>query len=233
MQHMVGAKLDCVLGPDKFEHSSYSTSDQQSARSGDFFLGDVAIHVTTSPGEAVIERSRDNLNDGFRPILVTGQRGLTVAEGLADSAGVAGRIDVLEVEQFIALNLYELRKFGADGPWIAVFDFVTRYNEIIDDVETDPSLKIEFKHKPIGLRSWPASPSPPSGSRPALRGPRTSGTRRRWLRIAAHPSPRRVVARPFAPEAIRGRRPKVSAGSQDRQDRRLHARGACEFSPCR
>jgi len=75
MQHMVGAKLDCALGQGKFEHDSYSTSDQQSGRSGDFFLGDVAIHVTTSPGEAVIERCRDNLNDGFRPILVTGQRG--------------------------------------------------------------------------------------------------------------------------------------------------------------
>src|SRR5208283_767571 len=86
MQHMVGAKLDCALGPGKFEHNSYSTSDQQSGRSGDFVLGDVAIHVTTSPGEAVIERCRDNLNDGFRPILVTGQRGLTVAEGLAENA---------------------------------------------------------------------------------------------------------------------------------------------------
>jgi len=94
MQHMVGAKLDCALGPGKFEHNSFSTSDQQSGRSGDFFLGDVAIHVTTSPGEAVIERCRDNLNDGNRPILVTGQRGLTVAEGLADNAGLADRIDV-------------------------------------------------------------------------------------------------------------------------------------------
>ena len=28
---------------------------------------------------------------------------------------------------------------------VAVSDFVTRYNEIIDDVETDPSLKIEFR----------------------------------------------------------------------------------------
>jgi hypothetical protein len=61
MQHMVGAKLDCALGQGKFEHNSYSTSDQQSGRSGDYFLGDVAIHVTTSPGEAVIERCRDNL----------------------------------------------------------------------------------------------------------------------------------------------------------------------------
>jgi hypothetical protein len=138
-------KLDRALGPGKFEHNSYSTSDQQSGRSGDFFLGDVAIHVTTSPGEAVIERCRDNLNDGFRPLPVTGQRGVTVAEGLAGNAGLADRIDVFEVEQFIALNLYELGKFVADGRRVAVSDFVTRYNEIIDDVETDPSLKIEFR----------------------------------------------------------------------------------------
>lgn len=145
MQHMVGAKLDCALGQGQFEHNSYSTSDQQSGRAGDFFVGDVAIHVTTAPGEAVIERCRDNLNDGFRPVLVTGQRGLTVAEALADNAGLGDRIDVFEIEQFIALNLYELGKFAADGRRVAVSDLVNRYNEIIDDVETDPSLKIEFR----------------------------------------------------------------------------------------
>jgi len=74
MQHMVGAKLDCALGHGNFVHNSYSTSDQQSGRRGDFLFGDAAIHVTTSPGEAVIERCRDNLNDGYRPLLVTGQR---------------------------------------------------------------------------------------------------------------------------------------------------------------
>lgn len=145
MQHMVGAKLDCALGQGQFEHNSYSTSDQQSGRAGDFFVGDVAIHVTTAPGEAVIERCRENLNDGFRPVLVTGQRGLTVAEALADNAGLGDRIDVFEIEQFIALNLYELGKFAADGRRVAVSDLVNRYNEIIDDVETDPSLKIEFR----------------------------------------------------------------------------------------
>ena len=145
MQHMVGAKLDCALGQGNFEHNSYSISDQQSGRRGDFFVGDVAIHVTTSPGEAVIERCRDNINDGIRPVLVTGQRGLTVAEGLADNAGLGDRIDIFEIEQFIALHLYE-REFAGDGRRVApVSDLVNRYNEIIDDVETDPSLKIEFR----------------------------------------------------------------------------------------
>lgn len=145
LQHLVGSKLDCALGVGLFEHNSYSTSDAQTGRAGDFFVGDVAIHVTTSPGEAVIERCRENLNDGHRPVLVTMQRGLTVAEGLADNAGIGGRIDVFEIEQFVALNLYELGKFAAEGRRVAVADLVNRYNEIIDDVETDPSLKIEIK----------------------------------------------------------------------------------------
>jgi hypothetical protein len=145
LQHIVGAKLDCALGKGHLEHNSFSTADAPGARAGDFFLGDVAIHVTTSPGEAVIERCHENLNDGYRPILVTVQKGLIVAEGLATNVGVADRIDIFEIEQFVALNLYELAKFAADGRKTAVNDLVNRYNEIVEEVETDPSLKIELR----------------------------------------------------------------------------------------
>ena len=145
MQHLVGAKLDCALGQGQFQHNSFSTADAPSGRSGDFFVGDVAIHVTTAPGEAVIERCRDNIDAGHRPILVTGQRGLTAAEVLAENKGLGDRIDMFEVEQFVAVNLYELGKFGAAGRRVAVEDLVKRYNEIVEEVETDPSLKIDFK----------------------------------------------------------------------------------------
>lgn len=145
MQHLVGAKLDCALGQGRFQHNSFSTADAPSGRAGDFFLGDVAIHVTTSPGEAVIERCRDNINAGHRPILVTGQRGLTAAEVLADNQGLGDRIDMFEIEQFLAVNLYELGEFAAEGRRVAVNDVVERYNEIVDEFETDPSLKIEFR----------------------------------------------------------------------------------------
>lgn len=145
IQHMVGAKLDCAIGAGAFEHNSFSTADAPGERAGDFFVGDVAIHVTTSPGEAVVARCKENLDQGFRPILVTLQRGLTVAEELAANVGLAERIDIFEIEQFVALNLYELGKFAADGRKVAVAELVKRYNEIIEQVETDPSLKIEFK----------------------------------------------------------------------------------------
>jgi hypothetical protein len=145
LQHLVGAKLSCALGPDAVEHNSFSTADAPSGRAGDFFLGDVAIHVTTSPGEALIDRCHENLNAGHRPVLVTLQRGLTVVEALADNKGLSGRIDVFEIEQFVALNVYELGKFALQGRQTAVIDLVNRYNEIIDNVETDPSLRIELR----------------------------------------------------------------------------------------
>jgi hypothetical protein len=144
LQHLVGAKLDCALGG-TVSHNSFSTADAPGGRAGDFLIGDVAIHVTTSPGEAVIAKCRDNLNDGFRPMLVTLQRGLTVAEGLAGNVGLGDRIDIFEIEQFVALNFYEWGKFAADGRKTAVTEMVHRYNEIIDEFETDPSLKIELR----------------------------------------------------------------------------------------
>lgn len=145
LQHLVGAKLDCALGVGNFDHNSFSTSDAQTGRAGDFFIGDVAVHVTTSPSEAVIGRCRDNIDDGHRPIIVTTARGLAAAEVLAENADLAERIDIFEIEQFVALNLYELGKFASEGRSVAVKDVVMRYNEIVEEVETDPSLKIEFK----------------------------------------------------------------------------------------
>ncbi|QEE26768.1 DUF4928 domain-containing protein [Terriglobus albidus] len=145
MQHLVGAKLDCALGKGKFQHNSFSTSDLQSGRTGDFLIGDVSIHVTTSPSNAVIERCRENLDDSLRPVLVTLDRRLTAAASNAEDAGLGDRIDIFDIEQFIALNVFELGKFGAEGRKTAVAEIVSRYNEIIDEFETDPSLKIAFK----------------------------------------------------------------------------------------
>ncbi|MBK9169293.1 MAG: DUF4928 family protein, partial [Bryobacterales bacterium] len=54
-------------------------------------------------------------------------------------------IDIFEVEQFVALNLYEWGKFGLDGRKTAVADLVERYNEVVDEFETDPSLRIELR----------------------------------------------------------------------------------------
>lgn len=145
LQHLVGAKLVCVLGEGAIEHHSFSTSDAQGQRAGDFLVGDVAIHVTTSPGEGVINRCRENLDDGLRPLIVTTARGVGVAEVLSENQGIGGRVDVFEVEQFLASNLYELGRFAQEGRRTALAELIERYNAVIEEIETDPSLKIELK----------------------------------------------------------------------------------------
>jgi len=145
LQHLTGAKLDCALRKVRVEHNSYATADAPGGRAGDFLVGDVAIHVTTAPGEAVIERCRETLDRGYRPVLVTVQRSIAVAEGIARNKGLADRVDIFEIEQFLALNLYELGDFESDGRRMAIEELIVRYNKIVAEVETDPSLEIRFR----------------------------------------------------------------------------------------
>jgi hypothetical protein len=145
LQHLVGAMLACALGNGCVAHNSFSTSDEQSGRFGDFEIEDVIVHVTSSPSEALIRRCAQNLGGGRRPLIITLAKGLLAAEQLAENAKIEGRIDIFEIEQLIAMNLYELGKFKADRRIMAIADLVTCYNEIIEEIETDPSLKIEIK----------------------------------------------------------------------------------------
>lgn len=144
LQHLVGAKLDCALGSGHFEHHGFSTSDSQSGRDGDFLIGDVAIHVTTSPGEPVLSRCKDNIDSGKRPMIVTLANRLAALQQIAEDMGIADRVDFYDVEQFISLNLYEFSKFKPEHRKAALKDVIDRYNAIVSEHETDASLRIEL-----------------------------------------------------------------------------------------
>ena len=146
LQHLVGAKLSLILSQAPESHGA-SVSDSVSGRDGDFVFEDVVIHVTTSPGEAVIRKCQRNLDDGKRPILITVYKKVPVAESLADDYGIGDRLDVFDIEQFIASNLYELGKFAPIGRKGTATNLVAAYNSIIDNCETDPSLKIMLGEK--------------------------------------------------------------------------------------
>ena len=143
MQHLVGAKLDLLYGEGSVLHHGANTSDQNLDRTGDFDLGDTSIHVSISPAEALVRKCADNIEAGRKPIIVTGKRGVTLAEGLSENAGISDRIDVIEFEQFIATNIYELGEFEQSKRRDKVQELVKHYNRIVDAFETDPSLKIE------------------------------------------------------------------------------------------
>ena len=146
LQHLVGAKLSLLLPNAPVSHGA-AVSDAVSERDGDFVFEDIVIHVTTSPGEAVVRKCKRNLEDGKRPIIITLYKKVTVAEGLADNLGISNRVDVFDIEQFLASNLYELGKFAPGGRKETATSLITAYNSIVDACETDPSLKIAMGEK--------------------------------------------------------------------------------------
>lgn len=143
MQHLVGAKLDYVTKGAVVQHG-FSVADAPSNRAGDFLIGDVAVHVTTAPGEGLIRKCQANLSAGLRPLIVTTEDGVGGAKALARQVGVDDRLDVIEIEQFIATNVYEWSVFDRDGRPSAVKEIIDRYNAIVARCESDPSLRIEF-----------------------------------------------------------------------------------------
>lgn len=139
--------MDLVLGAGKVQHHGANQNDSGEGRPGNFEIGDAAFHVSTAPTEALIRKCQSNLEAGRGPFIVTTAKGVLVAEGLANNAGIADRLELLEVEQFLATNIHELGLFETEQRRMKIDALVARYNEIVDEHETDPSLRIDIPRK--------------------------------------------------------------------------------------
>lgn len=142
LQHLVGAKLDLALPDEEIDHNGFSVADAPGGRSGDFEIGNASIHVTTAPGEAVLRKCKANIDAGRQAIIVTVYDKLPIADYEAAKLGIEDKIDVLDAEQFIVANLHEFGSFKGDQRRVSVESLVDKYNEIVDEHETDHSLKI-------------------------------------------------------------------------------------------
>lgn len=145
LQHLVGAKLELALPNMKITHNGVSVADSVSSRSGDFVLDEVVIHCTTSPSQLLLAKCKRNLESGIRPIILTVPRSLQTAINYADELGIGNRVEILDAIQFLTANLYEMSHFRADKRKVTLDALVAKYNEIIDLVESNPSLRIEIK----------------------------------------------------------------------------------------
>ncbi|MEC4723425.1 DUF4928 family protein [Noviherbaspirillum sp. CPCC 100848] len=142
LQHLVGAKLALALPDEPLVHHGFSVADAPGGRSGDFEIGNASIHVTTTPGEAVMRKCASNLHAGRHPVVITMHNMLPAADAFAAAQGIADKVEVLDAEQFIVANLYELGGFRSSERRVKVESLVDKYNEIVAAHETDPSLRI-------------------------------------------------------------------------------------------
>lgn len=145
LQHLVGAKLDLVLGEGKVQHHGSSVADTPTGRQADFEVETVAIHVTTSPTESLIMKCAENLQAGLKPLIITIGGGVEGAEYLLKNSQLTDRVDVLDAAQFLTANIYERSFFKAAECKVTLTGLLERYNAVIATCENDPVLVIKFR----------------------------------------------------------------------------------------
>lgn len=144
LQHLVAAKLQVVLPTGSFEIHGASVADSVTDRSGDFVINNTSIHCTTMPGDLLMEKCRRNLTVGARPVIITIYDRVHTAMTMLEDAGLSGRVEVWDIQQFLSSNVLEHSLFVEESRNTTLADIIDRYNKIIEEVESDPSLRIEF-----------------------------------------------------------------------------------------
>lgn len=147
LQHLVAAKLSIILPSDKFEIHGASVADSPTERSGDFVINNTIIHCTTAPGDPLIQKCKANIRGGCLPVIITVFDRVKNAYDLAADAEIFGRLEVWDIQQFLSTNINEHGLFDEQQRTTKLADIIERYNQIINEKETDPSLKIEFETK--------------------------------------------------------------------------------------
>ena len=147
LQHLVAAKLSLIVPADKFQIHGASVADSPTERSGDFVINSTIIHCTTAPGEPLIQKCKANIRAGCLPVIITIFERVRTALDLAADSELSGRLEVWDIQQFLSTNINEYSLFDGAARNAKLADIVDRYNAIIDEIETDPSLKIEFEAK--------------------------------------------------------------------------------------
>ena len=147
LQHLVAAKLSLILPSDYFQIHGASVADSPTDRGGDFAINNTILHCTTAPGEPLIQKCNANIRTGCLPVIITIFDRVRTALDLAADADLSGRIDVWDIQQFISTNIHEHSLFDGAARNAKLADIIDKYNMIVDEKETDPSLRIEFEAK--------------------------------------------------------------------------------------
>ena len=145
LQHLVAAKLCLILPEGSFEIHGASVADAPTARSGDFVINKTIIHCTTSVGDLLINKCKANIANGFRPVIITIFERVQTALNQIEDAGLSGRIEVWDIQQFLSSNIHEHSLFDEGKQNATLGTIIENYNQIVHEKETDPSLRIEFE----------------------------------------------------------------------------------------
>ena len=144
-QQLVGAILARRFQSFSYPTYSVHTANSQSERVGDFTIAKLVYHVTADPSRNVLQKCAANLSADLHPILIIPRGQKTKARILAQDEGLDSEIDIVSIEDFVALNIIELATEESKDFFSVLQEIVQIYNRRLAEVETDLSLQIDVR----------------------------------------------------------------------------------------
>lgn len=144
LQHLVAAKIRVIMPNVPIEIHGASVADESTERAGDFVIDKTIIHCTTMPGDLLMRKCKNNIRAGLSPVIITIYERMNTTISMLEDNGINGRVEVFEIQQFLSSNVMEHSGFQIGKRNTALSDIIAEYNKIVNSVETDPSLRIEF-----------------------------------------------------------------------------------------
>lgn len=145
-QHLVGAKLSLRFPEIDIAHHHAFAGDVQTAREGDYVIGDRVFHVTVSPTGDHYRKCKANVDNGKRPYLLVSERYRETARiKIEDEIGrnSSQKVVVESLQDFIGQNIDEISMGANAGSGDGIRKLIEKYNELVDQYDVDKSLMIE------------------------------------------------------------------------------------------
>lgn len=142
-QYLVGAKLALRFPDMNIRNDISSAQDELSGSPGDFLINDTAFHITVAPNSGHFEKCKQNIAKGYRPYLLVPERILVGTRQNAESFS-PGQITTQSIESLVSQNLEELSGFSKGGLGGGFRRLLDKYNERVDQVESDKSMLIDI-----------------------------------------------------------------------------------------
>jgi len=109
---------------------------------GSVRVADALVHITTVPSEDLMAKCRDNRKEGLNPVVIVRRDCIGYTHQIARQASIGNQIDIVDIEQFVCINLLKWSRFDSSQRTATLEKLVNAYNDIVDRCETDPSLRI-------------------------------------------------------------------------------------------
>ncbi len=136
VHYLVAAQLSITCPDKKIKQNKFLSTTEFRNRTEDFIIGDTVIHIAIFPTESLLYKCCINLAQKLKVLIITSASTIDIILKPAKDFGIADRIDIFEIEQYIATGILKHCTFTRSKHSTEIHHFLQTYNQIIEQTGT-------------------------------------------------------------------------------------------------